>query len=249
MNPILFVGIFLLGAVIASFACVVAERLHTGQSFLHGRSKCNSCGRHLQARDLFPILSWVMAGGRCRGCKARVPGIYALFEVIAGSAFVLGLHSLGLTFSLGWFLLALSVLVFIVAYDLRHTVVPQTASTLLVLFSVAFALSSQSVVYLLGTTLLTAGIIGLGFYLAHVLSKGRAMGLADTPIAFALSLLVAPYALSGLLFSFWIGAVWGIGVLVRRPGGPKMGIEVPFAPFLALGYLLAYFIQWNPLVF
>jgi prepilin signal peptidase PulO-like enzyme (type II secretory pathway) len=26
-----------------------------------------------------------------------------------------------------------------------------------------------------------------------------------------------------------------------------MGIEVPFVPFLALGYLLAFFTQWNPL--
>jgi len=26
-----------------------------------------------------------------------------------------------------------------------------------------------------------------------------------------------------------------------------MGIEVPFVPFLAAGYLLAFFTQWNPL--
>ena len=25
-----------------------------------------------------------------------------------------------------------------------------------------------------------------------------------------------------------------------------MGVEVPFAPFLAAGFLLAYFTQWNP---
>jgi prepilin signal peptidase PulO-like enzyme (type II secretory pathway) len=50
----------------------------------------------------------------------------------------------------------------------------------------------------------------------------------------------------GILFSFWIGALFGIAVLLRRRGGPTMGIEVPFVPFLAAGFLLAFFTQWNP---
>jgi prepilin signal peptidase PulO-like enzyme (type II secretory pathway) len=99
----------------------------------------------------------------------------------------------------------------------------------------------------LGTTLFTAGMIGLAFLLLHLLSGGRAMGLGDAPVALSLSLLCAPYAFSGVLFSFWIGAIIGIAILVMRRGGPRMGIEVPFVPFLAAGYLLAYFIQWNPL--
>ncbi len=96
---------------------------------------------------------------------------------------------------------------------------------------------------------ITAGVIGLGFLLMHVLSKGKAMGLGDAPIALALSLMVAPYAFAGLLFSFWIGALLGIGILATRQGGPTMGIEVPFVPFMAAGFLLAYFLQWNPLSF
>ena len=38
-----------------------------------------------------------------------------------------------------------------------------------------------------------------------------------------------------------------LALLFLRRGGPRMGVEVPFVPFLALGFLLAYFIQWNPL--
>ena len=75
------------------------------------------------------------------------------------------------------------------------------------------------------------------------------MGLADAPLAFGLSLLVGPIALSGFIFSFWIGALIGIVVLLRRPVGSRIGSEVPFAPFLAAGFLLAYFTQWNPFIF
>jgi prepilin signal peptidase PulO-like enzyme (type II secretory pathway) len=75
------------------------------------------------------------------------------------------------------------------------------------------------------------------------------MGLGDTPVAFALSLLAGREAIAGVMFSFWIGAVIGILILVFRRGGPKMGIEVPFVPILAAGFLLALFSQWNPLPF
>jgi prepilin signal peptidase PulO-like enzyme (type II secretory pathway) len=75
------------------------------------------------------------------------------------------------------------------------------------------------------------------------------MGFADAPFAFGLALLVGPAALSGFIFSFWIGAVIGIIMLLKRPRGSRMGVEVPFAPFLAAGFLLAYFTQWNPFIF
>ena len=71
------------------------------------------------------------------------------------------------------------------------------------------------------------------------------MGFADAPLAFGLALLTGSVALTGFVFSFWIGAAVGIVLLARRPSGSRMGVEVPFAPFLASGFLLAFFTQWN----
>lgn len=247
MESLPYVIFFFLGAIVASFAAVVAERLYTGESWLSGRSRCNSCGRYLGPLDLVPVLSWLFARGRCRTCKARVPASYAALEALTGLTFALAYHALGPALALMPFLGACAVLAFIVMYDLRHTVVPPASSALLVLLSIIHASLVASSSAQFGTRLLVAGVIGLGFFLMHALSKGRAMGLADAPVAFALSLLVAPYALAGLLFSFWSGAVIGIAILFLRRGGPRMGIEVPFVPFLAIGYLLAYFVEWNPL--
>ncbi len=236
-----------LGAVTASFVGVIAERVYTGQSWRSGRSKCNSCREVLDARDLFPVVSWFFYRGRCRICSARVSARYMMSEALFAGLFVYGYVHLGPSIELFFFLLTLAVLLFIVLYDIKHTVVPNIASTLLILSSLCFAYNTLSTPVSFGLILMTAGIISLGFFLLHILSGGRAMGLGDAPVVFALSLFVGSQAISGLLFSFWIGALFGIILLLVRRGGPTMGIEVPFVPFMALGYLLAYITQWNAL--
>ncbi|HEV7121366.1 MAG TPA: prepilin peptidase [Candidatus Paceibacterota bacterium] len=246
MTILITTAFFILGALCASFTGVVAERIHTGQSWVSGRSRCNSCRANLDARDLIPILSWLMHAGRCRQCRARVPGAYALSEFALAAAFALAYHAFGLTAALPFMLAACIVLLFIVLYDLRHMIVPAGSSTLLIALCAAVAVLRAPAPQALGLVILTAGGIALFFFLLHVGSRGRAMGLGDAPVALALSLLAGTQALAGLVFSFWIGALYGIFVLSTRRGGPRMGIEVPFVPFLALGFLLALFTSWNP---
>lgn len=243
------IAVAALGAVLASFIGVIAERLYTGQSWLKGRSRCNACNRQLTFVDLIPIFSWSIFGGRCRMCRARLPVRYILFEIAFAVVFVLSYLKLGLTIPLATFLAALAVLGFIVMYDLRHTIVPIGSIVLLSIFSLIFAaLTSPSIKGFLIICAI-AVVLGLVLFALYFFSKGRAMGFGDAPVAFALSLLIGSQAFVGLVFAFWIGALIGIGILVKRRGGPTMGIEVPFVPFLAAGYLLAFFTQWNPFLF
>jgi prepilin signal peptidase PulO-like enzyme (type II secretory pathway) len=246
---------FALGAILASLVCVIAERIFTGQSWLAGRSRCNSCRRELAPLDLVPIFSLLLSRGRCRTCHARIPLMYSLYEFALGVVFAAayltiqrGLTSLETSLQLFVFLVAILVLFFIVVYDLRHTLVPWSSSIALVILALIFAWLRAPTMREFEVTLLIAAGIGLFFFLMHALSRGRWMGLGDAPVAFALSLLVGGAAIPGLLFSFWIGAAIGVLILALRRGGPTMGIEIPFVPFLALGYLLAFFTQWNPLM-
>lgn len=238
-----------LGAILASFLGVIAERVHTGQSWRRGRSRCNSCRRALRARDLLPVASWALSRGRCRRCGSRIPARYALFELALGGCFAAAYLALGPGLPLALFLAALAALGFIVLYDLRHMVVPLAPAGLLILLAGAFAaLDSADLAAWLLRAIAALGV-ALFFVALHLFSRGRAMGLGDAPIAFALALLTGSAAFAGLLFSFWVGAAVGIAILATRRGGPTMGIEVPFVPFLAAGYLLAYFTAWNPLPF
>jgi len=236
---------FILGAILASFAGVVAGRIHTGQSWVSGRSRCDACAHTLGALDLIPLFSWLSARGRCRACGTRIGAASLFGEAALGGLFVLSYLAFGFSAPLIPFLAALVVLAALVSYDLAHTIVPPVLSAALGACALAYAYLAAPSLHSLLIALGTAFAIALCLGLIHLLSKGRAMGLGDAPVSFSLSLLAAPFALSGIVFSFWIGAVLGILILVGKPKGHRMGVEVPFVPFMAAGYLLAAFTHWN----
>ncbi|MDR3452360.1 MAG: A24 family peptidase, partial [Rhodoferax sp.] len=75
---------------------------------------CDSCGATLGARELVPLLSYVVQRGRCRHCNAPI-GLFApamelaavAIALWAGSVFVA--DTLWISCVLGWMLLALAV--------------------------------------------------------------------------------------------------------------------------------------------
>ena len=75
---------FALGASIFSFLGVVIWRLPRGESVVKGRSHCPACGRTLSAAELVPCLSFLVQGGRCRGCGAKIPARDFWLEVLGG---------------------------------------------------------------------------------------------------------------------------------------------------------------------
>lgn len=249
MEALVTVSLFALGAILGSFLGLVGERAYTGQSWRKGRSRCNSCRHELSTPDLIPILSWVLHRGRCRHCSSKVPGTYALYELALGILFAAGYYTFGLSLTFFVFLCVVLVLGFVVIYDLRHTLVPPGASVAFVLLSILFVLVRTPGLHALLVSFAYAFGIALFFFCLYTFSRGRVMGLGDTPMAFGCALLAGSHAIAGLLFSFWIGGVIGILILAFRKGGPRMGIEVPFVPFMAAGFLLALLTQWNPLPF
>lgn len=244
--PILF---FALGAITASFVGVLAARLSTGQSYLVGRSRCDACGVPLTPLTMVPILSYFMMGGNAQCCGTRLSLISPLAELILGGLFVYTYIRFGLSLALLGMLLSLALLLALVLYDIAHQILP---SSLLIAFVVSSAVTGFFLAPSLDewyTSVFVAVGIATSLALIHFFSRGRMMGFADIPFAFGLSLLVGPAAFPGFLFSFWIGAALGIVVLLERPAGSRMGVEVPFAPFLAAGFLLAFATQWNPFIF
>ena len=243
------VALFFLGAVVASFIGVVVARLYTGQSVCTGRSHCDACGTVLPPFALIPIISHFVLGGRAHCCGARVSFYAPITECILGTFFVLSYFKLDLSSALPLMLVSITLLLALVLYDLSHQVLP---SILLFPFIVASMITGFLLAPSLAeffATLFTAFLIAASLAFIHFISRGRAMGFADAPLSFGLALLVGPAAFPGFVFSFWIGALLGIVVLARRPRGSRMGVEVPFAPYLATGFLLAYFSQWNPFIF
>ena len=106
----------LVSPFIGSFLGVVIRRLPLGRPIASGRSACEGCGRALPARDLVPLVSFVLLRGRCRFCRAGIarfhPGIeLAAIAVAAWATLVdpgVELLVLWANCALGWSLLALA---------------------------------------------------------------------------------------------------------------------------------------------
>jgi prepilin signal peptidase PulO-like enzyme (type II secretory pathway) len=88
---------------------------------------------------------------------------------------------------------------------------------------------------------LIGGILAWAFFFALVyFSKETWMGWGDVWIALLGGLTVGVgYVLPMLTTAFAVGALYGIGLMMRQ--GKNLKTEVPFAPFLAFGILIILF--------
>lgn len=79
-------GVF--GLVIGSFLNVVIYRWPREESIVLPASHCGACDAPIKPYDNIPLLSYVLLGGKCRACKARIPIRYPLVEALTGLLYV-----------------------------------------------------------------------------------------------------------------------------------------------------------------
>ncbi len=250
-----YVMIFIFGAIIGSFLNVVLYRLHTGKS-LDGRSHCMSCGKTLAWYELFPIISYLSQRGRCRGCSSYIPSRYLIVELLTGLSYVALWYFFAYDFILlGLYFALVAILVLILVYDIRHTIIPDELTLLVGGIAVAF-LGYEAFLekdFILTLTHVGVGLIGAFFFWGlWFVSKGRWIGLGDAKLALPLGMIVGLGGVfSMVVLSFWIGAVISLTLLglerLLKRGKPTLHFlttpltiksEVPFAPFLIVGFLL-----------
>jgi len=94
MNIFLYTIIFIMGAFFGSFYTLAVYRIPLKQNIVNMHSYCPKCNHKLGVFDLFPILSYIFLGGKCRYCKNKIRIRYLLLEVFSGLVFVLFAMSL-----------------------------------------------------------------------------------------------------------------------------------------------------------
>lgn len=244
--PILFptVAIFS-GLAVGSFLNVVIMRGSAGRS-LGGRSCCDACGKMLAVCELIPLVSFVMQKGRCRSCGAALSWQYPIVEAATAFVFfaiavwmVVQVRSEGYTpGSLGVFYFALfpiaAALIVLVVSDIRFQILPDGATAVLFLAGLARSMLAGTLPYDAVSASIVAGFFGALWFF----SRGRWMGFGDVKLAFAASFLIGfPASFAALLFSFWLGGLWGGALLLWRKKGLKS--RIAFGPFIIAGAGLA----------
>ena len=250
---------FIFGLIIGSFLNVVILRLNTQKSF-GGRSGCMTCRHTLSWRELIPIFSFLGLRGRCKNCKAKISWQYPIVELVTGFIFTLlflkfseggGVASaLAFIIAYTYYAALFSLLVVIAVYDFRHKIIPDVLSLVLgilafiglFLFSAGSSLNFPVFSLHIPSILefLSGLIIATPFALFWLVSSGRWMGLGDAKLAIGLGWLFGlSIALSGVVLAFWLGAIVGLLLIIfSKKYGMKS--EIPFAPYLVLGTILAF---------
>lgn len=105
----------LLGLIAGSFIATILIRWPKGESAMAGRSRCDACGAALGPAELVPLISYLIARGRCRRCEAPIDGRHPAVELAAALVGAVGMaaHPVPLGFAtalLGWWLLLLALL-------------------------------------------------------------------------------------------------------------------------------------------
>ncbi|MGZ4206931.1 MAG: prepilin peptidase [Actinomycetota bacterium] len=233
----------LFGLIFGSFANVVVHRVPLKESIVHPRSRCQSCGTELRARDNSPVLSWLLLRGRCRYCGAPISARYPAIELLTAALFGLAAWRIRPATDLVAFLPLLWVLVVLSFIDLEHKLLPNrivgpALATGVVLTGVAAALGPGAGAWVRA---LAGGAVAFGFFLLLAIISPRGMGMGDVKLSSVLGLALGYLGWGrlfvGLLLSFIAGAVGGIGLIAARKAGMKS--EVPFGPYLALGTIVS----------
>ena len=263
MITILAIIFFVFGIIIGSFLNVVIFRYNTHRSF-GGRSGCMACGKELSWYELFPIFSFLFLRGRCKGCKTHISFQYPIVEFISGLFFTILFlkfqhaflfDTISFTVSYVYYSVVFSLLLVIAVYDLKHKIIPDMLAFILgaVSFLGLFLFVDCNFSPHLPTILefLSGLFISLPFALMWLLSGGKWMGLGDAKLAISFGwLLGISAALSGLVISFWSGAIIGL-ILIAFSKKDSLKSEIPFAPFLVIGLLIIFLfqIQLFPIIF
>ncbi len=219
----------LLGLCVGSFLNVLIFRIPKQEEFVKTPSHCMSCGHTLSWRENVPLLSWLIQGGKCRHCGARISAQYPVVEALNAALWLFAaLRFAGDWLSVGLCCVLSSVLIVLAVIDWRTFEIPDGLNLTIALLGLVRLLTDLPhwPLYLIG-----ACSVGGLFFLIWLVTQGRGLGFGDVKLMAAAGLLLG---WKRILLALVVGCVAGsvIHLLRMRRGAGK---KLAFGPYLAGG--------------
>jgi len=255
--------VFLFGMIIGSFLNVCIRRIPAKVSIVHPVSRCPACGTPIKPYDNIPVVSYLLLGGKCRACGARISPLYPVVELLTGLLFLACYAAFGLTVEAAKWAAFSALMIVLVFTDLRERTLPDAVNF------TGFAIG-------LGFSFFTKPVDGTGLWLANRifdypppgpalsfvdallgaavgsgvlwlvaegyfrLRKREGMGLGDVKMMLmAGAFLGLKRTFLTILIGSMLGSILGLlFILVWRKGSQY---ELPFGSFLGVAALLVMF--------
>jgi len=254
-NLIVYGILFAFGTIVGSFANVCIVRMPDEKSVVKPRSHCVACKKMIPWYDNIPLLSYLVLGGKCRFCQAKISIRYFFVELLTGIVFMFFYYEFGLTKLLIPYLVMTSGFIVAIFVDFEHRIIPNEIS-----IGGMFAGLFLSIVMpelhdiavnpdqwwmahlkslwasLLGVLVGGGSIYAMGM-LGDFLFKKESMGGGDVKLlAMVGAFLGWQLAILTFFIAPFFGAVFGIIEKIRTND-----TTIAYGPFLVLGALVSLF--------
>ncbi|MAM71223.1 MAG: prepilin peptidase [Gammaproteobacteria bacterium] len=197
-------------------------------------SHCPHCQHDISALENIPLVSFLIQGGKCKHCGARISARYPIIEAFTGILSVLVVWSFGFSWLslaallLTWSLICLSMI------DFDHQLLPDDITLPLLWLGLLINYFG------LLTTLESAFLGAVGgymvlwcvYWLFKLLTGKEGMGQGDFKLLATLGAWLGWQALPQIiLLSALVGAAVGITLIIVQ--GRDKNVPIPFGPYLA----------------
>jgi leader peptidase (prepilin peptidase)/N-methyltransferase len=210
------------------------------------RSACTQCGAPITATQNIPVISYLLLGGKCAGCRTPISVRYPLVELASAalSAAVAWKFGFGwpavAALAFTWMSIALSLI------DLDHKLLPDNITLPLLWMGLLLALAGPSPSSSLPIDLRSAVIGAAAGYMSlwtvnkayELIMHRQGMGNGDFKLLAALGAWMGwQKLLPIILLSAVAGSVVGVIMMILQ--GRDRRFPIPFGPFLAVAGWIA----------
>ena len=226
---------------------ILAKPQPTKYTIVTPRSACPKCGHNISALENIPVISYLMLGGKCKGCKTGISLRYPLIEALTGVLIGAVGYKYGYSYASLFAFILVFALIALTFIDLDTQLLPDDITLPLLWLGLISNFNGGN--GNVGFTDLKSAVLGAIFgylilwsvYWAFKLVTGKeGMGYGDFKLLAAIGAWFGWQMLPAvILLSSVVGAVIGIGLIVFK--GKGGGTAIPFGPFLALGGIAALF--------
>ena len=230
--------------MIGSFLNVVIYRAPRDLSIISPRSFCPECGEMIPFYRNIPIISYILQGGKCNHCSAKISIRYPIVEIILGVALLITMKLIPYPEAVlfYWMFVHLMVLSII---DQKWMKIPIS-----ILISMALGLIFYHLIWTADLMVPTSGfIVGIGFIafvvgLNWLIFHKQTMGYGDLIMVAILGAWLGTIQIFLTIFLASILALLAF-LIYSIIKGFSRSKSLPFVPFLSIAAIVIYLI--NPM--
>jgi len=251
----------LFGLLIGSFLNVCIHRWPRNRSVVKPRSHCVRCRKPIAWYDNIPLASYLVLGGRCRHCGAKISLRYPLVEFLTAMLFFYQVSTLGPTVAALKMCVFSAIALALIFCDLEKRILPDEFTLGGIVLGLGFAglvpvpdVTAQAVLWMAGAELpgwarsfaesalgatLPAFFLWFGGWLYFKIRHREGLGLGDVKLV---AMVGSFLGLRGALLTLILGSIAGsvIGYsFIKLTGKDAASYELPFGTFLGAAALVA----------